>query len=269
MKNKWKYMLGMLVICCLVLVGCGKSSTSNHNSQSNSTSQNTSKQSNNKQSSQLWNSSKDQQLADFINQWAPTMGQSYTKYDGQHDLRNKAGEYYPKDLSHDNVNGSKASIGWAPSGKGSYEYNVVAIYNYDRPGNAATHITYAFAFHNGQPVALVDQSTNGGANWTPTKNTDVQSNFERIARGQKSSGDQSDHGSSESSAKSNSSSQQSTPKINSAQDALNYLKQQKGDGDYSIDHGTFGMSDNPYATITDHSTDTTYYVYQNGKIEER
>lgn len=66
-------------------------------------------------------------------------------------------------------------------GKGSYDYNVVALYNYDKPGNVAGYITYAFAFHDGSPVALVDQSTNGVPDWTPTKNEDVASHFEDIA----------------------------------------------------------------------------------------
>ena len=268
-KNRLGFTLGLLIICCLMLVGCGKSSPTNHDTGSSSSTQTTSKKSSTKQSSELWNDSKDQQLSEFINKWAPTMGQSYTKYDGQNDLRTKSGMHYPSDLGQTTVNGSNASIGWAPSGKGSYDYNVVALYNYDRPGNAATHITYAFAFHDGQPVALVDQSTNGTPDWTPTKNADVASNFERIAKGQKSSGTQSDHGSSDNAAKSNSSNQQSAPKINNAQDAVNYLKQQKGDGDYSIGHGTFGISDHPYATITNNDTGTTYYVHQDGKIEEQ
>ncbi|MCI5813270.1 MAG: DUF4767 domain-containing protein [Lactobacillus sp.] len=190
MKRKSLYLIGSVAVLFLMLAGCGKSSPTNHSTQTQSSSSTTqsvsqSSQSDNhsdsKQSSELWNDSKDQQLSEFINKWAPTMGQSYTKYDGQNDLRTKSGMHYPSDLSQTTVNGSNASIGWAPSGKGSYDYNVVALYNYDRPGNAATHITYAFAFHDGQPVALVDQSTNGTPDWTPTKNADVASNFERIA----------------------------------------------------------------------------------------
>ena len=59
----------------------------------------------------------------------------------------------------------------------------------------------------------------------------------------------------------------SAPEINNAQDALNYLKQQKGDGNYTIAHGTFGMSDHPYASIVDQDNNTTYYVYKDGQIE--
>lgn len=188
MKHKSLYIIGSVAMLSLMLVGCGKSSPTNHStqSQSNSTTQTTGKNSS-KQSSQLWDKSKDQQLSDFINQWAPTMGQSYTKYDGHTDIRTKSGMHYPSDFDQTTVNGTHDSMGWAPSGKGSYDYNVVALYNYDRPGGAAGHITYAFAFHDGQPVALVDQSTNGTANWTPTRNADVSSNFARIANGSGSS----------------------------------------------------------------------------------
>ena len=188
MKHKSLYLIGSVAMLSLMLAGCGKSSPTNHStqSQSNSTTQTTG-QNSSKQSSQLWNKSKDQQLSDFINQWAPTMGQSYTKYDGHTDIRTKSGMHYPSDFDQTTVNGTHDSMGWAPSGKGSYDYNVVALYNYDRPGGAAGHITYAFAFHDGQPVALVDQSTNGTANWTPTKNADVSSNFARIANGNGSS----------------------------------------------------------------------------------
>ena len=188
MKHKSLYLLGSVAMLSLMLAGCGKSSPTNHSTQtqSNSTTQTTG-QNSSKQSSQLWNKSKDQQLSDFINQWAPTMGQSYTKYDGKTDIRTKAGMHYPSEFDKTTVNGTNDSIGWAPSGKGSYDYNVVAIYNDNLAGNAATHITYAFAFHDGQPVALVNESTNGTANWTPTKNADVSSNFARIANGSGSS----------------------------------------------------------------------------------
>lgn len=184
MKHKSLYLIGSVSMLSLILAGCGKSSPTNHSTQtqSNSTTQTTGHNSS-KKSSQLWNKSKDQQLSDFINQWAPTMGQSYTKYDGHTDIRTKSGMHYPSDFDQTTVNGTHDSMGWAPSGKGSYDYNVVALYNYDRPGGAAGHITYAFAFHDGQPVALVDQSTNGTANWTPTKNADVSSNFARIDNG--------------------------------------------------------------------------------------
>ncbi|WP_267202404.1 DUF4767 domain-containing protein [Limosilactobacillus kribbianus] len=193
MKKKSLYLMGMLVTMSLLLGGCGANSTAHHNSTSSSSSSavtktTTSSTSSSKtstthsQSAALWNHNKDAQLTTFINQSAPTMHQSYTKYDGATDLKTNPGTEYPSDFKMTTVEGDNASIGWAPSGKGNYDYNVVALYNYN--GSNTSHITYAFAFHDGQPVALVDQSTNGTPNWTPTKNTDVQSNFERIADAQ-------------------------------------------------------------------------------------
>lgn len=188
--NRLLRSMGLLLVAGLVLSGCTNSSPTKHGKTASSSEQSSApvKQSssstvNKKQSTTLWNDSKDQKLEQFINDWAPSMHQSYQKYSGQGNIRTKSGMEYPSDFNKTMVNGTNDSIGWAPSGKGPYSYNVVAIYNYDRPGNAATHITYAFAFHDGQPVALVDQSTNGTADWTPTKNVDVANNFAKIANG--------------------------------------------------------------------------------------
>lgn len=186
--------LGLIAVGALLMTGCGQTNQKSHSQQSSSkttsvtTSSKTSSSSttNDQQSTELWNSTKDQELNSFMDKWAPTMGQSYTKYDGQNDLKTNPGMHYPSDLSQTTVNGSD-SIGWAPSGKGSYDYNVVALYNYNDSSTATAHITYAFAFHNGQPVALVEQTTNGTVDWKETQNTDVQSNFAKIAAGKGSS----------------------------------------------------------------------------------
>ena len=83
------------------------------------------------------------------------MSQAYTKYNGKTALKTKLDVKYPKNFAQAKVNGStSASIGWAPSGKGKCDYNVVAIYN-DDDFAGAKYITYAFAFHDGQPVALI------------------------------------------------------------------------------------------------------------------
>ncbi|MBE8117477.1 DUF4767 domain-containing protein, partial [Limosilactobacillus fermentum] len=126
---------------------------------------------------------KDDQLESFINQWAPTMSQAYTKYNGKIALKTKLDVKYLKNFAQAKVNGStSASIGWAPSGKGKCDYNVVAIYN-DDDFAGAKHIAYAFAFHDDQPVALVDQATNGGPDFYPTQNASVRDAFDRIANG--------------------------------------------------------------------------------------
>ena len=192
----------ILVAGALLLTGCGQSKSASNSTSSAKTSTSkqtsvktssakrsqTSKQSHassassSKQTTTLWSTHKANQLNTFINQWAPTMQQSYVKYDGKQPLKISTGMVYPTDFSKVNVEGQKTTIGMSTDGKGSNEYNVVAIYNYDgTEPPLPNHITYFFAFHNGKPVALVDQSTNGTPNLTATKNTKVQSNFEQIA----------------------------------------------------------------------------------------
>lgn len=191
-----KKIISFLTIAAMgvVLTACGEqTSKSDTSSQSSSqTSQQTSSNNSNRQPAastssshhddSLWNNSKDEQLESFINEWAPTMHQSYEKYDGQNQLKVSTGVTYPQDLSEEQVEGQPGLMGWAPTGKGDYEYNVVAIYNYDgTEPPLPNRITYFFAFHNGKPVVLVDQSNNGDPNCKPTTNQDVASNFERIA----------------------------------------------------------------------------------------
>lgn len=172
----------------LTLSACGQtksSSSSDNQSSAKSTKPVSESQSSEASSSQqdtaLWNSKKDQELAEFMRSWGPTMGQNYQKYDGQNPLHVSVGANYPADLSRESVQGGD-SIGWAPSEKGDYDYNIVAIYNFDgdKPP-LPNRITYFFAFHNGQPVALVDQTRDGDPVCHPTVNKDVSSNFARIA----------------------------------------------------------------------------------------
>lgn len=161
---------------------------------------------------ELWNSSKDAMLEQFMNQWALTMGQSYVKYDGVHPLGPFSDEYptqsdpgmeYPEafsggvycdsksqitamqnklldGMSNGNKDIPRINMGWAPNGQGNYEYNVVALYNYKKPYSG--RITYAFCIRNGQPVVLVNESTQVGDIWTPTENQDVINNFKSIVQ---------------------------------------------------------------------------------------
>ncbi|MCS8619434.1 DUF4767 domain-containing protein [Limosilactobacillus fermentum] len=190
-----------------LLAGCSSSSSSSKTASSSSTtakksssaqtSSSTSSQSSQAETSSAsssqvaatsstpWNSAKAQQLRSFMNAWGPSMHQSYAElspgdYQWFGGVNNTIGSY----------EGDGSTFEWSTTGTGNYDYNVVAMYNYNKSpqgdGNASTnigeyHITYAFAYHNGQPVALVSQSTNGGMVWTPTKNATVQSNWARIA----------------------------------------------------------------------------------------
>lgn len=128
-----------------------------------------------------WNKAKDRQLSNFIVEWAPTMHQSYKKYNGQGQLHVSTGGNYPADLARE-VTPDGGSIGWSPSGNGPYDYDVMAIYNYDgTEPPLPNRITYLFAFHHGKPVALVDQTRDGNPTCKPTANKDVAANFTRIA----------------------------------------------------------------------------------------
>lgn len=189
MRIKTSRVMAVLLLGTLFLTGCSSNANNSASKKTTTTAVSHKKSSAKKtsavkESKGLWNSDKDAKLKDFIDQWAPTMNQSYVKYDGKHALKTSAGTAYPTDLKHVTVNSSNASIGWNKTGNGKYEYNVVAIYNYNETASSAKHITYFFAFHNGQPVALVDQSTNGTPDLLPTQNAEVASGFENIVNGQ-------------------------------------------------------------------------------------
>ncbi|WP_373842295.1 DUF4767 domain-containing protein [Limosilactobacillus sp.] len=186
MKGR-KILLGVATILVAgVLTACGNQTS--QGKQSADHGQATSRQSTSQQSSSqvahqtVWSHQQDQQLTTFINNWAPKMHQSYQKYDGTNQLKTSVGVTYPADLSREQVNGQAGVMGWAPTGKGDYEYNVVAIYNYDgTEPPLPNRITYFFCFHNGKPVALVDQTRDGEPSAHPTINQDIRDNFARIA----------------------------------------------------------------------------------------
>lgn len=196
MKSK-KHLLSKLValgatLALVGLAGCGTPAKSSHSTTKSSKvtkakkKKTTAKKTTASSSSQkqaLWNTTKEQQLRDFIAQWAPTMGQSYTEYDGKTPLKTSVGTTYPDALKGIKIEQTTpGTIGWAPTGEGKYDYNVVAIYNYD--GSVPplpNHITYVFAFHEGSPIALVDQTRDGWPILTPTRNTEVKNSFAQIA----------------------------------------------------------------------------------------
>lgn len=187
-KTKKIQLLTMLIAGVLVLTGCGSQAKSNTSSNKATASSTNAKKvdgsSSTKNNTNLWTSTKDKQLANFINQWAPTMGQSYTKYDGTNSLKTSTGTVYPDDLTKVTVDGAKTSIGWSKTGKSNYTYNVVAIYNYDgTEPPLPNHITYFFSLRQGKPVVLVDQSRDGTPDLTETDNTAVKSNFVKIVQG--------------------------------------------------------------------------------------
>lgn len=143
--------------------------------------------SNSNTSGSTWNSEKQDKLDDFLDDWATTMNQEYEKYDGDGQITTAAGEKFPRDFNRVYVNGQKVSLSYEPSGKGNADYNVVAIYNYDKD-EGASHITYFFTFHKNRPIVLVDETTNGDKVMAKeTENRDLINGFNSIAAGQNAS----------------------------------------------------------------------------------
>ena len=135
----------------------------------------------------LWNSDKEEMLVNFMEKFGDKMGQNYTQFDELHPLVTAAGQTYPDILkTHDfRINGKRINIGWNPNvtaDDAKYDFNVVAIFNYDK-GKENSHITYLFCFQDGQPVALVDETTNGDdVQVEETKNADLRTHFANIAK---------------------------------------------------------------------------------------
>lgn len=137
--------------------------------------------------SNVWDSEKQDKLDDFFDDWADSMDQEYKKYSGSGQIKTAAGEEFPKEFDRVKVNGQKVTMSYEPDGKGASDYNVVAIYNYDK-NEAASHITYFFAFHNDQPIVLVDETTNGEyVQAKETANKDLINGFNAIAAGKDAS----------------------------------------------------------------------------------
>ena len=179
MKSKTSRVMTALLLGTILLAGCSNNASTFASKKTTVTAVSHKKKSATvKNSKALWNDTKDAKLKQFIEQWAPTMGQSYVEYDGKHALKLSTGVAYPNDLKHVTVNGDNVSIGWNTKGNGNYKYNVVAIYK-----ETTKHITYFFTFHNGKPVVLVDQSTNETPDLLPTQNPAIKAGFENIVKG--------------------------------------------------------------------------------------
>ena len=150
------------------------SDTTSSNAQASNSSDSTSN------SNDDWNSSKQAKFDDFFDNWAEGMDQDYTKYSGSGTFKAGPTEY-PTEFDRFDVDDQPVSIGMSKDGKGNYDYNVVGIYNH---GDGEFHITYFFTFHNGQPVVLVDQTTNGDRiKAKETDNKKLREGFARIAAG--------------------------------------------------------------------------------------
>lgn len=206
--------LGALVgVSVLFLTGC---SSSSNNASSSSSSDNTSysaKSDQNNQSSQAsnnqsdnqptsrqssttsaaWTATKNAKLATFMSSWGQVMGQSYERFYPGHNT-NFYGMQYPSDLAtiKINLNEVQYSGAWSTDGTGSADYNVVAIYSDCNTAPDMGEHLYFFAFHNGQPIVLVSQQTNGdvtseGLHFSQTQNASLNRGFNNIVAGRTAS----------------------------------------------------------------------------------
>jgi hypothetical protein len=149
----------------------------------------------------LWSSTQNDELISYMDEFGEKMHQSYEHYtDGEDDIVTLAGEHFPSDInkntypfklssgdhdSRDPKDMDSIKVKWNPQvtskDNDSDTYNVVAIFNHNGKSEE-DHITYLFCFYHGEPVALVDQTTNGGYVVVhPTANQDLTSHFEEIA----------------------------------------------------------------------------------------
>ncbi|CAJ2230431.1 zinc ribbon domain-containing protein [Fructilactobacillus sanfranciscensis] len=139
--------------------------------------------------STIWNSSKNTKLENFMSSWGSSMNQDYD-YFNPDNQDNYMGYHFPDDFSKGNirVGGSPVSVGWSDDGTGSSDYNVVAIYSdIDSDRNKGTMLAphlYLFTIHEGQPVVLITQQTQGNPEnaiyFNPTSNQDLSSQFANI-----------------------------------------------------------------------------------------
>ena len=145
----------------------------------------------------LWSSTQNDELISYMDEFGDKMHQSYEYYTGNGSLTTAAGQEYPNWLSQgrfklssgdrdsrDPEDMSSINLKWNPQVDKEEDeddtYNVVAIFNYNGK-SAEQHITYLFCFYHDEPVALIDQTTNGDYTIVhATANKDLTSHFEEI-----------------------------------------------------------------------------------------
>lgn len=260
MKIKYKWIIPLLTLVTVGLVGCGNSNSSNK--QASNTSKTQQSQKTQTLSGVYKIADKDADTDDNGNQQPSYY---YFKQNGQVLwAQNETG-----DSDHGNY-GNAARGTWKSLGNNMFKIHIKYVYDSnDFTFKAKKTGNKLHTYSNGRAKYEWDADDNYKQPDMTYSDFIVIFNDGKNSQREKVQENGYDDPDNDSSSSSSSSQQSSSPNINNAQDALDYLKQEKGDGDYTIDHGTFGMSDDPYATITNQSTGQRYYVHQNGKIEEK
>ena len=138
--------------------------------------------------SALWDQRKAEQLSSFMESFGQTMDQSYTACTPGHNTT-YAGLHYPDDLKQQRTafDDQKLSAGWAPTGKGHYRVNVVAVYEDPGQGTLGGHV-YLFAIKDGKPVVYHTSQNQGMpdnlTHFTTTENQTLRQGFAKIVAGQ-------------------------------------------------------------------------------------
>ena len=207
------FLLVPLLTSAVLLGGCGNSQVSHSTHQNNAVKTNkvadqqnnqknqssataTTTTTDNQQEQSLWNQSKNQKLASFMQKWGATMNQQYKSY-GPGNNTNFYGIAFPQQFDQTllKVDNQTVSMKWSNDGTGNADYNVVAIYCDSDSAQSMNEHLYLFTFHNGEPVVLITQQTNGnvtksadngpddGLHFKETANQDLSNGFKAIANG--------------------------------------------------------------------------------------
>ena len=205
------FLLVPLLTSAVLLGGCGNSQVSHsthqnnavktnkvadQNNQKNQSSATTATTTNDQQEQSLWNQSKNQKLASFMQNWGATMNQQYKSY-GPGNNTNFYGIAFPQQFDQTllKVDNQTVSMKWSNDGTGNADYNVIAIYCDSDTAQPMNEHLYLFTFHNGDPVVLITQQTNGnvtksanngpddGLHFKETANQDLSNGFKAITNG--------------------------------------------------------------------------------------
>ena len=142
-----------------------------------------------KKSSALWNHTKAQKLSTFMSAWGNVMDQQYEESTVSSPV-NFYGMKFPQDLSEIRfkVDDADATIESSTSGTGNKDYELVAVYSDAATAKSMGAHLYFFTLHNGSPVTLITQQTNGdvqsdGLYFKPTANKSLSNGFATIIDG--------------------------------------------------------------------------------------
>ncbi|PIO82033.1 DUF4767 domain-containing protein [Pediococcus damnosus] len=139
-------------------------------------------------STTIWNKTKEQKLAKFMQTWQSEMGQTYKgTYNGE--KPNHLGYVFPDVIKNGQLDGKvkwgsrKINLTWSTNGENGNEFQIVAVATGGKPGtNFPT--SYLFCIHNKRPVVLMTQTTNGNTlEVQDTQNGDLQAGFAGIVTG--------------------------------------------------------------------------------------